>query len=157
LQSYPILYVFSQVKPVERLESTCWTVIRGAAAGNGLDRDQFARRYAPVVRAYLTARWPGGARQQEIDDAVQEVFVECFRRGGVLERVGEGRPGGFRAFLYGVARNVALRVETDRARQNVRQAPGGSALDRVAASEASLSTVFDRAWAKALVREAARL
>ncbi len=37
--------------------STCWTVIQGAAAGRGDDRDQFARRYAPVVRAYLGARW----------------------------------------------------------------------------------------------------
>jgi RNA polymerase sigma-70 factor (ECF subfamily) len=145
------------VKHVERPESTCWTIVRGAAAGNDQDRDQFARRYAPVVRAYLAARWPDSSRRQEIDDAVQEVFVECFRQGGVLERVEEGRPGGFRAFLYGVARNVALRVESDRARQDVRQSPDGSALERVADSEASLSTVFDRAWAKALVREAARL
>ena len=34
-------------------ESTCWSLIHGAAAGDADDRAGFARRYAPVVRAYL--------------------------------------------------------------------------------------------------------
>ena len=37
--------------------STCWTVIQGAAAGSAADRQDFARRYTPVIRAYLAARW----------------------------------------------------------------------------------------------------
>lgn len=61
-------------------ESTCWTVIRGAAAGNSGDREELARRYVGVVRAYLAARWRGSAILGELGDAVQEVFVECFRR-----------------------------------------------------------------------------
>src|SRR4051794_37515406 len=94
---------------------TCWTVIRGAARGDARDRDDFARRYEPVVRAYLTARWRSSGRLGWLDDAVQEVFVECFRRGGALDRVEPDRPGGFRAFLYGVVRIVALRAESAKA------------------------------------------
>ncbi len=72
--------------------STCWTVIEGAAAGRVTDREEFARRYGPVVRACLAARWrPADAHT--LDDAVQEVFVECFKRGGVLDRAGRDRGG----------------------------------------------------------------
>jgi RNA polymerase sigma-70 factor (ECF subfamily) len=93
-------------------ESTCWTVIRAAAAGSTADRDELARRYLGVVRAYLSARWRGSHLRHDLDDAVQEVFVECFRQGGVLEAAGAGRVPGFRAFLYGVVRNIARRFET---------------------------------------------
>jgi DNA-directed RNA polymerase specialized sigma24 family protein len=93
-------------------ESTCWTVIRAAAAGSPADRDEWARRYLGVVRAYLAARWRGSPLRQELGDAVQEVFVECFRQGGALEAAGAGRVLSFRAFLYGVVRNVARRFES---------------------------------------------
>src|SRR5262249_44152402 len=93
-------------------ESTCWTVIRAAAAGSPPDREEMARRYVGVVRAYLTARWRNSGLLAECDDAVQEVFVECFRQGGVLEAAGAGRVPSFRAFLYGVIRNVARRFES---------------------------------------------
>src|SRR4051812_16682848 len=99
---------------------TCWTVIRGAARGEPRDRDDFARRYEPVVRVYLAARWRSSERIRTLDDAVQEVFVECFRGGGALDRLDPDRPGGFRAFLYGVVRIVALRAESARARGKVR-------------------------------------
>ena len=36
---------------------TCWTVIRGAAAGRAEDCAEFAQRYEGVIRAYLAARW----------------------------------------------------------------------------------------------------
>jgi RNA polymerase sigma-70 factor (ECF subfamily) len=129
-------------------ESTCWTVIRGAVQGNGGDREEFARRYLPVARAYLSARWRRSPCLADLDDAVQEVFVECFRQGGVLARAEEGQ--GFRPFLYGVVRNVARRVEAARR-------PGAAAidLDRLPADEDSQSRAFDRAWARALLREAA--
>ena len=60
----------------------------------------------------LAARWRSSSQSSELDDAVQEVFVECFRAGGVLKRVDASRPGGLRPFLFGVVRNVALRFET---------------------------------------------
>jgi RNA polymerase sigma-70 factor (ECF subfamily) len=136
-------------------ESTCWTVIAGAAAGNADDRDDFARRYGPVVRSYLLARWRSSAWAGELDDAVQDVFVECFKQGGMLERAEPGGAGGFRAFLYGVVRNVALRVEARRARDKFACATPAE-LEAIEAEEEPLSRTFDRAWAKAILRESAR-
>ncbi len=137
-------------------QTTCWTVIEAAAAGAAAERQEFARRYGPVVRAYLAARWRDSARRQELEDAVQEVFVECFKEGGVLARAERAR-GAFRPFLYGVVRNVALRLERARARARERQAPDGVDLDGLAGPEEHQSRAFDRAWAKAVLREAGRL
>jgi RNA polymerase sigma factor (sigma-70 family) len=138
-------------------ESTCWSVIEAASVGTTDSREEFARRYGPVVRAALASRWRSSACLQELDDAVQEVFVECFKQGGILDRVERGRPGGFRAFLYGVIRNVAFRFEARRARARELQPPKGMNLEEVHAHEKSLSWTFDRAWATALLREAASL
>ena len=85
-----------------------------------------------------------------LDDATQEVFVECFRRGGALEAAGAGRVPGFRAFLYGVIRNVARRFESRPARA-VANAPDARA------DEPSQSRLFDRTWARAIMAEAAQL
>jgi RNA polymerase sigma-70 factor (ECF subfamily) len=133
-----------------QLESTCWTVIRAAAAGSPADRDELARRYLGVVRAYLAARWRSSPLRAEVDDAVQEVFVECFRQGGVLEAVGAGRVPGFRAFLYGVVRNVARRFES-------RPDHAAVPLPDVEASEERLSRLFERSWAQVIMVEAAQL
>ena len=54
-------------------------MIRGAAAGERSARRQFSELYLPVVRACLEARWHGREIRNEVDDAVQEVFVECLR------------------------------------------------------------------------------
>ncbi len=131
-------------------ESTCWTVIRAAAAGSAADRDELARRYLGAVRAYLSARWRGSQLRHDLDDAVQEVFVECFRQGGVLEAAADGRVPSFRAFLYGVVRNVARRFEG-------RSAPAASPLPEIPDDEPSLSRLFERSWAQAIMAEAARL
>ena len=136
-------------------DSTCWTVLRGAAIGDGESREAFAARYTPLIRAYLAARWRDSPLLQELDDAAQDVFIECLKQGGVLQRADPGRPGGFRAFLYGLVRNVALRVEQARARGRERLL---SDVDRSVGdgvAQESLSHVFDRAWAKAVMREAA--
>jgi RNA polymerase sigma-70 factor (ECF subfamily) len=53
----------------------------------------------------------------------------------------------FRAFLYGVARNVARRFESRRPQVVL---PLGDA----EAAEESLSSLFDRAWARAIMVEA---
>jgi RNA polymerase sigma factor (sigma-70 family) len=135
-------------------DSTCWTAIEAAAAGSPADREEFARRYGVVVRAYLAARWQASPCLQDLDDAVQEIFVECLKRDGVLDRAERGR--GFRPFLYGVARNVARRIENERGRRKERQRADDVNLERLPAPEESLSRAFDRAWAKALLREAAR-
>lgn len=137
-----------------RAESTCWTVIEAAAAGCAAEREAFAQRYQAVVRTYLASRWRNGPHANEIEDAVQEVFVECFKRGGALDRAERDRPGGFRAFLFGVVRNVARRLEMRRARE--RQPAADVDLDQLPDNEESQSRLFDRAWARSLLREAAR-
>ena len=86
-------------------------MIEQASAGSPQEREAFASRYLEVVRAYLSNRWRGTDMLGELDDAVQEVFLECFREGGVLERVSDRQPTSFHAFLYGVCRNVAKRWE----------------------------------------------
>src|SRR5262245_30971633 len=131
-------------------ESTCWTVIRAAAAGSPAGREELARRYLAVVRAYLGARWRGSPFRSALDDAVQEVFVECFRSGGALEAAGAERVPSFRAFLYGVVRNVARRFES-------RPVLATSLRSELPANEESQSRLFERTWAQALMAEAARL
>ena len=131
-------------------ESTCWTVIRAAAAGSPAERAELARRYLGVVRAYLAARWRGSPLRPDLDDAVQEVFVECFRQGGALEAAGAGRLPSFRAFLYGVVRNVARRFES-------RPVRATAPLPEIPANEEGLSRLFERTWAQALMTEAAQL
>ncbi len=131
-------------------ETTCWTVIRAAAAGCPADRDELGRRYLGVVRAYLLARWRGSGLRDDLDDATQEVFVECFRAGGALEAAGAGRVPNFRAFLYGVVRNVARRFESRPARPTL-------PLPEILADEESLSKLFERSWARAIMSEAVQL
>ena len=131
-------------------ESTCWTVIRAAAAGSPAERAELARRYLGVVLAYLASRWRGSHLRVDLDDAVQEVFVECFRQGGALEAFGAGRVPSFRAFLYGVVRNVARRFEC-------RPVRAAGPLPEIAANEEGLSRLFERAWARAIMSEAAQL
>ncbi len=36
-------------------DSTCWTLVRGTAAGRPEDRETFVRRCAQVIKAYLAA------------------------------------------------------------------------------------------------------
>ena len=81
-------------KPRIRPAGLCSTTRRRAVRGTGRIR----RPVCPMVRAYLGARWRSSPMLQELDDAVQDVFVECLRHGGVLERARPGQPGGFRAY-----------------------------------------------------------
>jgi RNA polymerase sigma-70 factor (ECF subfamily) len=127
-------------------DATCWTLIRDAAGGDPTARERFARAYLPVVRAYLAARWR--AASHSVEDAAQDVFVECFRAGGLLEKADAERPGGFRAFLLGAVRNVARRHET-------RARPANPLPDVLPADDTGPAEAFDKAWARALLREAA--
>jgi RNA polymerase sigma factor (sigma-70 family) len=131
-------------------ETTCWTVILAAAAGSAANREELARRYLGTVRAFLFARWRGSPLHNDIDDATQEVFIECFREGGAVEAVGAGRVTNFRPFLYGVIRNVARRYESRPARPT---AP----LQEIPSDDASQSQLFDRTWAQAIMVEATQL
>jgi len=137
-----------------RFDSTCWEVIERAASGEEGPRDEFARRYAPIIRDYLGRRWKDTPLRAEVEDAVHDVFLECFRLDGVLERADSARSGGFRAFLYGVIRNVARRFEDVRARSRETQPTVSFDPNKQEMLETSLSQVLDRAWARAILDEA---
>ncbi len=67
-----------------------------------------------------------------------------------------GREASSRAFLYGVVRNVALRrAESAQACGKEQAPPDGFDPGQVAANDTRLSLAFDRAWARALVAQAA--
>ena len=134
--------------------TTCWTVIRDAAGGDAEARRLFAGRYEHVVRVYLLSRWRSSPMLNELDDVIQDVFVESFRDGGVLDRVDDDSPGGFRAFFYGVVRNVARRAESRYSRRRDRQ-PQTGFFNESPDAEQRLSRVFDREWATSMMREAA--
>lgn len=132
------------------VDATCWTLIHAAAAGDRLAREWFARLYQPIARSYFSARWQQSPILPGLDDAVQDVFVECFKVNGVLEKVGEVQPEGFRAFFHGVLRNIGRRFEAAR----------GSfqpISDHRPADDTSLSRAFDKAWARSLLKKAARV
>lgn len=136
---------------------TCWTLIQAAARGDGGARADCAVRYVPVVRAALAARWEGSPLLREIEDAVQDVFVECLRAGGAIERADPSRPGGFRAYLRGVVQNVAARIERRAAQLMSKRAPKEFDPEHVPAADTRLSVAFDRTWARSIMREAAAL
>ncbi|MCU0724618.1 MAG: sigma-70 family RNA polymerase sigma factor [Planctomycetes bacterium] len=133
---------------------TCWDLIRGAASGRSEDRDEFARRYLPIARAYLCTRWEGTSLVQSVEDAVQEVFLDFFRKDGAFDRLDEQAEGGFKPYFYGVVRTVALHFETRRARRHEHEPQQAVDSALIASRETSLSTLFDRAWALSLVDQA---
>jgi len=136
--------------------TTCWTLIRGASEGSDEHREAFAGLYLPVVRSYLRARWRDSPLFSEVEDVVQEVFLECFRQGGALDRVRMGGPKtSFRRFLHGIVKNLARRTEEKRFRRRERLVGSGveAAADR-RVDEESLSAIFERAWIRSILDRA---
>jgi RNA polymerase sigma-70 factor (ECF subfamily) len=139
---------------VPDVDSTAWEMIEGAARGDLAGREAFAARYGRSIRALLQARWRQSTLAANIEDAVQDVFLECFKHGGALTHVDRAGFGRFRPFLHGVIRNVALRHE-GRVDLLRRRQTDDSLLDAQPAADPSLSRLIDRELALAIVREAA--
>ncbi len=131
-------------------------MIRYAADGSDKHRALFSRRYLPLVRAYFEKRWRGSQIAQEVSDAVQDVFLECCRDGGVLAKAGPER-GKFRSYLLASARNVARRYEERAGRRHERTAAETAFLRNLPSQEDRLSVYFDRRWAQKMMAEAADL
>ena len=136
---------------------TCWTLIESAADGDRAAREAFVERYLPVVRAYLSARWKERLSRTEIEDAEQEVFVECLKDAGILEKNRGRRGAGFRAYFFGAVRHIAQKVEEARARKLDAPQTDNFHADVLPADDGTSSSLFDRAWAAAIMREAAEL
>ena len=132
-------------------KETCWTLIQAANGGDPRAQEGFAERYLPPVKAYLRARWRNGPLISECDDAVQEVFVRCFADSSPLSRISRTDQGGFRAFLYGICRNVAREFEQKRVRH---AEPADIAMHDVEKEDSRLTKIFDRAFARQVMKEA---
>ena len=133
-------------------DSTSWSLIHRAAADDESARELFVKRYFPVVRSYLAARWKGDKRGDDLNDAIQDVFVECLRAGGVLDRIEDLRKNSFRGFFYGVIRNVARTHERRWIKSG--EETVDESISGLRSADESLSRVFDRAWARAVIKEA---
>lgn len=139
---------------MQQYESTNWNVIQKSAAADKEQREEFARRYSPIVRDYLTVRWAGSTLAERCEDAEHDVFVECFSNGGVLERADPRHAGGFRPYFYGVIRNIARRHEDDHGKSRGQQLSTDLDEYDLASDETSLSQVLDRSWARSILTEA---
>ena len=128
--------------------STSWSLIRDAARGHGPARSVFAKTYLPLVRAFFAARWRGNPLTDDVEDGIQETFVECFREDGPLAKA-EANVRDFRAYLFGIVRHVAQRFEERRGRL-----PDAASVDvqAIQARDDRLSQVFDRGWAHTMMR-----
>ena len=135
---------------------TCWTVVRAASKGDAEARLEFARSYASTIRGYLDARWRGRLLAGETDDATQEVFVECLKPAGVLDRADPTR-GDFRGLLFAVARNVARRFEERALARGHLRPEDSDWFQQVASDDPGQATLFDQSWAKDLMRRSKRL
>lgn len=150
---FSIRYDFQVALP----RTTSWSLIELAASGDAVGREEFARRYDPVVRSVICARWKLSREHADVDDATQEVFVRCFRENGPLARADRQRPQGFRAYLYGIVRNVTAEAER---REGSRREVTGDQTEQLKAAEsreAALSQVFERAWHRLILQETAEL
>lgn len=127
-------------------------MIAGARDGEAEARSRFVSTYLPAVRSYFEARW--GACRGAVEDATQDVFLDCFREDGALVRFRASRGRTFRGFLHGITRNVAARYEESRRIESGRVDVRAETAD-IAARESRLSRVFDRAWANGILAAAA--
>lgn len=104
---------------------------------------------------YLRDRWKASPLVQDVDDAIQDVFMECFRERGVLQRADPERGSGFRAFLLGATRNVARRFERQAHGKSAHRQPETDVLNAIESEEDRLIRNFERDWAQAIMKEAA--
>lgn len=135
-----------------RFDSTSWSLVLGAAAAVPRDREEFGRRYGPLVRSWFAARWRVAAEHERVADASQEVFLRMFSPDGPLTRVERDRDGGFRAYLRGVLRNVATELERHERRRQTSSLD--SSIEPPSAADPTPSDAFDRVWAE-MVTDAA--
>jgi DNA-directed RNA polymerase specialized sigma24 family protein len=116
-------------------EHTSWTMIDAAAKGRADERESIARIYAPLVRRYLAARWRLSPEHEQVSEGVQDAMLQLFKPGGALQNARESSEGGFRAYLYGLVRNVALMIERSARRRSDRRDQSGLDLDQTTSSK----------------------
>ncbi len=134
---------------------TSWNLVSLAGTDVDLARREFALRYEKFVRRVLAKRWLGTIFCNDFDDAIQEVFIECFKPGGVIERADSRRGNSFRTLLFQVASHVAARFERSHRRWQS-QGMDEDLLNEMATTHASGYDVVTQEEVSDLVREALR-
>lgn len=131
---------------------TSWTLIRGAAGGKDAAREEFIARYETFVRRVLGRHWSGRAIAVEMEDTIQNIWVECFKKNGVIERADPNRS--FRAFLCGVIQREEMKVRQKWARDAVRRDKATFDPEQVLADQTAITRLIDREWALQVMGEA---
>jgi len=135
-------------------DPTSWRMILAAGQGDESQRRSFVDRYEALIRGCLRRRWRDSSRTQWLGDACQEVYLECFREGGVLARMRDRRPIRFRAYLMGVIQNVARSFEVRSGRPSRAMQVDEVMLSAAATDDDDLLAWFEREWARSILREA---
>ncbi len=139
-----------------RTGETCWGLVVRAAGGDFEARSVFCRTYLPLVRSLLVMRWRNTALLAEVEDTVQDIFLECLRDDGPLARA-DSAQGEFRGYLFGIVRHAAQHIEQRWRRQAKHRGGTEAVIEGIQSREQQLSVAFDREWARTLVREAGDL
>jgi len=142
--------------------STCWSVIEEAAAGSSAARELLARQFAPVLRAYLIARWKDSPCRTQIVPAIEETLAALVQSAPVQslpafeEDPAVARPG-LRRHLHALAKTVARNIEVRQWGDGPGSVPTSDSAETVEVppDDRGLAQHFERAWAQALVRAAA--
>ncbi|MFM1871718.1 MAG: hypothetical protein RL398_1140 [Planctomycetota bacterium] len=136
-----------------------WMLVRAAAGGSAGALELLCERCRPLVERWLWFRWRHSPFVGLIEDATQEVFVECLRPDGALSHADPARSEhGFDAYLRGVVAHVAARVERRYARDFAHRRRLAVAAARADLPQHAVEAQMDRRWVRAvLARALARL
>jgi RNA polymerase sigma factor (sigma-70 family) len=141
----------------ERCETTRWSIVVNAAGDGANARDALTalcETYRPPVLAYIRARVRRG---EDAEDLTQEFFAHVLERR--LAARADPERGRFRAFLFTSLKNFLLH-ERERASALRRgggvQVLSGDVSELAAGSESDPEEIFDREWARTVLREAVR-
>jgi RNA polymerase sigma-70 factor (ECF subfamily) len=155
--SLPFLPMTPAITNTSDFPATHWTLI---AAAGGPDRDTaLSRLYQTYWRPLCAQARRFGVPEDDVEDAVQELFVNLFRSGAV-ERAERCR-GRFRSYLLGALRNHLSHRRAHAQTQKRGAAQALVPLDSIDPSQhpepAPMDTrEFDAEWARALLDEALR-
>lgn len=132
--------VMNTATPSDDLRS--WQEALAAARGDAAARAVFWLHHVRRIHAWLWLRWRHGTLRSSIDDATQEVYLECFRPGGAFAHFDPARAHhGVLPFLHAVVRNVAQRFERSRRRERAHQID--YAVEHTTFADAPLTTSGD--------------
>ena len=140
--------------------ATRWSLIRSLGTGSDLAIQELLQHYAPAIEIYIRRRLSNEAPLGIMDDIVQDVLLDLFKRQDVLARAQSGEKSHFRYLLmrvaYNAARNARRRLQRGNQQTVVHldddSIAGFLELERDLNLEEQQS--MDRAWGLSVVEQA---